>query len=131
MSRYQKMAKLFVAKWLIFEGFFSENSPVYSWKFMAGFRPNSKIIGNFRKIENIYVHFIKHLKWRLKIWVRRRVLEPRYRNLKSWNFRPGKQGFVFIVKTTKSYRSDAIFMKKKSIDSRVIVKIRFLEHKRF
>ena len=29
---------------------------------MAGFRPNSKIIGNFRKIENFYDHFIKRHK---------------------------------------------------------------------
>ena len=29
---------------------------------MAGFRPNSKIIGNFRKIENFYGHFIKRQK---------------------------------------------------------------------
>ena len=31
---------------------------------MAGFRPISKIIGNFRKIENFYGHFIKRQKWR-------------------------------------------------------------------
>ena len=29
---------------------------------LAGFRPNSKIIGNFRKIENFYDHFIKRHK---------------------------------------------------------------------
>ena len=29
---------------------------------MAGFRPNSEIIGNFRKIENFYGHFIKRQK---------------------------------------------------------------------
>ena len=54
-----------------------------------------------------------------KFWVRRRVLEPRYGNLKSWNFRPGQplqmfffsKSFLFIVKTTKSYSSGASFMK--------------------
>ena len=29
---------------------------------MAGFRPNSEIIGNFRKMENCYGHFITHQK---------------------------------------------------------------------
>ena len=29
---------------------------------LAGFRPNSEIIGNFRKIENFYDHFIKRQK---------------------------------------------------------------------
>ena len=29
---------------------------------LAGFRPNSEIIGNFRKIENFYGHFIKRKK---------------------------------------------------------------------
>ena len=37
----------------------------YSYE-MAGFRPNSEIIGNFRKIENFYGHFIKRQKWRLQ-----------------------------------------------------------------
>ena len=48
---------------------------------MAGFRPNSEIIGNFRKIENFYDHFINDAYSRIL----RRVLEPRYRNLKSRN----------------------------------------------
>ena len=29
---------------------------------LAGFRPNSEIIGNFRKMENSYGHFIKRQK---------------------------------------------------------------------
>ena len=29
---------------------------------MAGFKPNSEIIGNFRKIENFYDHFSKRHK---------------------------------------------------------------------
>ena len=29
---------------------------------MAGFKPNSEIIGNFRKMENCYGHFITHQK---------------------------------------------------------------------
>ena len=33
---------------------------------MAGFRPNSEIIGNFLKIENFYGHFIKCHKRRLQ-----------------------------------------------------------------
>jgi len=30
---------------------------------MAELRPNSEIIGNFRKMENCYGHFITHQKW--------------------------------------------------------------------
>ena len=33
---------------------------------MAGFRPNSEIIGNFLKIGNFYGHFNKCHKWRLQ-----------------------------------------------------------------
>ena len=33
---------------------------------MAGFRPNSEIIGKFRKMEKFYDHFITHQKWCLQ-----------------------------------------------------------------
>ena len=53
--------------------------------------------------------------------LRRRVLEPSYRNLRSWNFKPEQlQCFVH-----------AIFMERVSLYSRVIVKVLFSEHWRF
>jgi len=33
---------------------------------LAGFRPNSEIIGKFRKLEKLYGHFVKRQKWRIQ-----------------------------------------------------------------
>ena len=30
---------------------------------LAGFRPNSEIIGKFRKLKKFYDHFVKRQKW--------------------------------------------------------------------
>ena len=40
---------------------------------LAGFGPNSEIIGKFRKLKKKYGHFVKR---------RSRVLEPRYHSMK-------------------------------------------------
>ena len=84
---------------------------------MGGFRPNSEIIGIFREIENFYGHFIKQQKMMptAEFWVRRRVLKPRYRNIKSYTSRPGQR----TLKTTLKYVTlNACYAEK-----RVLVKL--------
>ena len=51
---------------------------------MAGFRPNSEIIGKFRKLKKNNGHFVKRQKMTPtdEFLGRRRVLEPRYRSMK-------------------------------------------------
>ena len=88
---------------------------------MAGFRPYSKIIGNFRKMENFCGHFIKHQKWRLQpnlecvgVFSSRDIAILNLKTSDRGNY-PWKwlfpRSFVFIVKNTKSYISSTIFMK--------------------
>ena len=40
-------------------------SSKYTSRVLAGFRPNSEIIGKFRKLKKFYGHFVKRQKWRI------------------------------------------------------------------
>ena len=115
-----------------------KNSILY---ILAGFRPNSEIIGKFRKLGKCHGQFVEHQKWSLqtKIWVRRRILEPGYRNMKSWNFRAGQlplkiiflQNFFLQREERSQLHLQYHFHDKISLHSRVIPKVLFLEHQRF
>ena len=74
-----------------------------------------------------------------EFWVRRRILEPRYRNMQSWNLSLGKlplkiiffQKFFSHHLDRSKLHCQCNFHGKISRNSRVIVKIPFLEHQRF
>ena len=74
-----------------------------------------------------------------EFWVRRRILEPRYRNMRSWNLSLGKLPLKIILSgkffchhlDCSKLHAQCNFHGEISRNSRVIVKIPFLEHQRF
>ena len=74
-----------------------------------------------------------------EFWVRRRILEPRYRNMRSWNLSLGKLPLKIIFSgkffchhlDCSKLHAQCNFHGEISRNSRVIVKIPFLEHQRF
>ena len=74
-----------------------------------------------------------------EFWVRRRIPEPRYRNMQSWNLSLGKLSLkiIFFQKFFSHHldrsklHCQCNFHGEISRNSRVIVKIPFLEHQRF
>ena len=102
---------------------------------LAGFRPNSKINGNFRKIENFDGHFINRQKWRLQpnfecvgVFLSRDIaiwnLEISYRgNYPSkWFF---LKSFILIVKITQNHSSSAIFIENYRFILELLLKFDF------
>ena len=64
---------------------------------LVGVRPNFKIIGNFRKTENLWpVYKASKMTPTDEFWVRRCVPEPRYRLRKRWNFRLRQLPLIII-----------------------------------
>ena len=52
---------------------------------MAWYRPNSEIIGNFRKFQNFYGHFVKRQNWYSKIPIRNIPICHKIQNRKLLN----------------------------------------------